>query len=590
MKKSFKKIMAALLAAVLTFCVFGAVPFAADADIAVKLVETTYVQGDEFKVEIYFPTDYNKVATLDMSLVYDSTKLEVISSVQGKDLRTARDKQVNGEVYSQSIKTPGKVNWCLSGGNNYEFFGVFAEVSFKVKTYAEHGSSDITLKINSAYNSGSVSMSSNIKTSGVSINILRDSTNDMVFELNKEKTGYIVTDYLCASYESVVIPDEYKGLPIIGIGNSTFYNHAEIKDLTIPSTVTYIGERSFYGCSGLDELVIPENVESIKESAFEECTGLKSLSLPYGLKTILPGAFMGCIFLESVEIPFTVKSIGANAFRDCLLLSKVKISKNTTIGLNAFMSCSDSLKFISVENNESLQSYIKDCAPNAEIEYVEDISLGTVSDVQIQSYKGSPITPTVSVNLTSGYVPVLGVNYKVVYRNNNKVGTATVYIVGINGYGEGYAKEFSIICLHADVNKELTKKATCTVDGYYTVTCNDCGETFREVIKASGHLPTSGWTIDTRPTVSSVGSKHKRCRICKQNIELTEIPKSYPDANKDSKINSSDALIILQYSVGSYNGFENIDDFMNVDTNGDNRINSVDALTVLKISVGSITL
>lgn len=590
MKKSFKKLTSVLLAAVLTFCAFAAVPFAADADIAVKISETTYVQGDEFKVEIFFPTDYNKIAALDMSLIYDSNRLEVVSATQGKDLRTARDKQVNGEVYSQSIKTPGKVNWCLSGGNNYEFFGTFAEVTFKVKTYAEHGNSDITLKINNAYNSGTVDMTSSVATSGVTINILRNSTNDMVFQLNSAKTGYIVTEYLCASYDSVTIPDEYKGLPVVGLANSTFYNHAEIKELTIPSTVTYIGERCFYGCSGLENLVIPENVEIIEESAFEECTGLKSLTLPYSLETIQQNAFMGCTFLESVEIPFTVKTVGNNAFRDCLLLSKVKISKNTDIGVNAFMYCSDDLKFVSVENNAKLSAYIEKYAPEAKIEIVEDISLGTISNILPQSYNGSPITPSVTVSLTNGSTPIFGMDYKIVYRNNSKVGTATVYVVGINGYGEGYAQNFSIFCLHIDTTKVMSKKATCTVDGYYTVTCNDCGETHQETIKAAGHLPTSAWTIDTRPTITTVGSKHKRCRICKENIEITEIPKSYPDANKDSKINSSDALVILQYSVGSYEGFTDIDDFMNVDTNGDSKINSIDALTVLKISVGAITL
>lgn len=57
------------------------------------------------------------------------------------------------------------------------------------------------------------------------------------------------------------------------------------------------------------------------------------------------------------------------------------------------------------------------------------------------------------------------------------------------------------------------------------------------------------------------------------------------DVNSDGKINSSDALLILQHSVGSApSGFnKNL-----ADMNSDGKINVSDALTVLQISVGLI--
>ena len=55
------------------------------------------------------------------------------------------------------------------------------------------------------------------------------------------------------------------------------------------------------------------------------------------------------------------------------------------------------------------------------------------------------------------------------------------------------------------------------------------------------------------------------------------------DANDDGKINSADALCVLQYSVGtSVNGFNKA----NADVNGDGKINSMDALKILRITVG----
>ncbi len=54
------------------------------------------------------------------------------------------------------------------------------------------------------------------------------------------------------------------------------------------------------------------------------------------------------------------------------------------------------------------------------------------------------------------------------------------------------------------------------------------------------------------------------------------------DVNNDGKVNSSDALMVLQYSVGSLKKI----DTDAADVNDDGKINSTDALMVLKISVG----
>ncbi len=56
------------------------------------------------------------------------------------------------------------------------------------------------------------------------------------------------------------------------------------------------------------------------------------------------------------------------------------------------------------------------------------------------------------------------------------------------------------------------------------------------------------------------------------------------DANFDGKVNSTDALMILQYSVGKE--LENFDEYL-FDVNADLKINSTDALRVLKIAVGN---
>lgn len=56
------------------------------------------------------------------------------------------------------------------------------------------------------------------------------------------------------------------------------------------------------------------------------------------------------------------------------------------------------------------------------------------------------------------------------------------------------------------------------------------------------------------------------------------------DVNGDGKVNSNDALLVLQYSVGKINKIDS-----SADVNGDGKINSSDALTILQISVGTVT-
>lgn len=56
------------------------------------------------------------------------------------------------------------------------------------------------------------------------------------------------------------------------------------------------------------------------------------------------------------------------------------------------------------------------------------------------------------------------------------------------------------------------------------------------------------------------------------------------DVNGDGKVNSTDALVVLQYAVGTTNTI-NKD---TADLNGDKKVNSTDALTILQISVGMI--
>lgn len=68
------------------------------------------------------------------------------------------------------------------------------------------------------------------------------------------------------------------------------------------------------------------------------------------------------------------------------------------------------------------------------------------------------------------------------------------------------------------------------------------------------------------------------------SVSILAYAKQAGDINGDSKINSSDALLVLQYAVGKLKDI----DKKAADITGDGKINSSDALKILQISVGIV--
>lgn len=591
MNKMFKRIVSVVLALVLVMGVLAISPYAATANIAVKTDKASYFQGDRVTATVYFPSVLNTLASLDMNLTYDSTKLELVSVENGKELDAALKAQVNGKAFSESHKQAGKIMWAIAGTNNFNFNGTFATVVFNVKTKAAAGKSALNLNVTAAANSGYVSMVKSITVQNASIEIEKVAANDLVFERTSDGKAYEIIGYHCVTVDNLTIPTKYAGLPVVGIIDGVFKSHAELKTVVLPDTLKYIGANAFSGCSGITTLTIPDSVEKIGAAAFKGCTKLESVTLPIGLETLENDTFKECSFLEKIEIPFTVTKIGSSVFADCFLLANVKISKRTTnIAANAFSGCPDGIVFTTVEGNTYLPTYIENNLSTAKTAMTKDISLGTATCDSDFSYTGSAIKPTVTVKLDNGVKVNKGREYKVVYRNNTERGIATVYVAGIGEYGEGYILTFNIKCGHTNIKKVIGKAATCTTDGYYNCTCASCGNVTKETIPAFGH--TEGiWVIEVRPTIYATGLKHSECVDCRAVMRTNVvIPKAFPDLNNDKKINSTDALIVLQYATEIKNELTTQELLYNADTNGDGSINSGDALDILQIAIGKIII
>ena len=130
----------------------------------------------------------------------------------------------------------------------------------------------------------------------------------------------------CTKLEHINIPNS-----ITYIGNGAFEHCAKLEHITIPNSVTYIGDCAFYGCTSLDNIVIPGGAELSAQttgSTFAECTNLKSVVIENGVTTIVQAIFENCVNLENVTIPNTVTEIYPLAFIGCTKLKSITIPKS----------------------------------------------------------------------------------------------------------------------------------------------------------------------------------------------------------------------------------------------------------------------
>ena len=210
--------------------------------------------------------------------------------------------------------------------------------------------------------------------------------NGMELTYNYSYDGTFPDGYGIYSYSgtggNIVIPADYKGLPIIEIGssvfaykkvtsvvtnnnllrikNSAFQGNTDLKTLIIADTVNEIGQQAFLACSNLESVTIGTGLEKLGEGVFGGCnwyynfpsgeavyigkilytykgTVSGEFTIKDGTVSIADNAFDGQKNMTSITIPQSVKYIGQYAFRDCSSLKEVTLPENLLeLGSSAF--------------------------------------------------------------------------------------------------------------------------------------------------------------------------------------------------------------------------------------------------------------
>ena len=195
------------------------------------------------------------------------------------------------------------------------------------------------------------------------------------FALNADEQGYTVTDNGTCTDIDLIIPRQYNGLPVTGIGNQAL-NFSSFESIKIPDSVTSIDFGAFAYCQSLKRVIIGKSVSSIGDAAFGVCVSLESIEvdadnqyfqtidgnlyskdgktlvmyaigkkatsfvISNSVESIGNGSFACSKYLESIKIPDSVTSIGDHTFNSCKKLESVEIGNSVEIiGDYAFRAC-----------------------------------------------------------------------------------------------------------------------------------------------------------------------------------------------------------------------------------------------------------
>lgn len=137
----------------------------------------------------------------------------------------------------------------------------------------------------------------------------------------------------------IVIPSEYKGMPVTGIEASAFISNTYITSVVIPDSVKTIKNGAFYECTALTTVVMGSGVTKIENTAFRGCRSLKSIVIPDGVTELPNMIFYECYSLSDIALPENLTSIGKYAFTSTSL-TQIKIPSSVSyIGDYAFSYC-----------------------------------------------------------------------------------------------------------------------------------------------------------------------------------------------------------------------------------------------------------
>ncbi len=121
--------------------------------------------------------------------------------------------------------------------------------------------------------------------------------------------------------------------------------------VVFPEGMEEIGEEAFAGCA-FETLVLPEGLKRIGRAAFRGCANLKDITMPASITAFSTELFADCTALARQPEMERLTEIGAGAFMGCTALRYARLKEETTaVGEGAFAGCTSLEWITTAENN-----------------------------------------------------------------------------------------------------------------------------------------------------------------------------------------------------------------------------------------------
>ena len=338
----------------------------------------------------------------------------------------------------------------------------------------------------------------------------------------------------CPSLQSIVIPSNYTTICSGAFQNCTSLQSMTLKKSGYSYANQVIGGSAFSGCTSLTSVSLPTTLKTIDSYAFENCA-ITTLTIPEGVETVDTAAFRNNDNLTSVSLPSTLTRIGttssgtAGAFAGCAKLKTVIFSegnKDLSIGYYTFENCSNLVTVHLPLNLVSIKTYaFNGSTSNLTICSKSNSSYGkTYADSNSIKFKlcdgthtSTPTTTyTVTYNANGGSISPSTVSVKAGESVSLPIPSAKTFKITYNangGSGAPSAQSFAVACKGWSTSSSATTASYSCGSKYtptknvtlYAVWNNAADVTVSTQIPMRAGYSFRGWSTVSNASTATVG-------------------------------------------------------------------------------------
>lgn len=172
-----------------------------------------------------------------------------------------------------------------------------------------------------------------------------------------ENDTAVVTDCNLTE-ETIKVPGDILGYPVVGIGDYAFFGNSYIKNFELPVRLLSIGEFAFANNTGLESVTIHDMVQSIAENAFWNSPNV-TIYCYYGTAahTYAAEKHIPCVLLDGITLG-NVNGDSYISIGDVTAIQRHIAELDTLEGISLLAADIDSDGAIEIDDATALQMYI----------------------------------------------------------------------------------------------------------------------------------------------------------------------------------------------------------------------------------------